>query len=176
LSNYTVSTNFSAKDSLPSGNAAKLVKGTEIAAEFSAIETAIATKADTISPALTGTPTAPTASVGTDSTQIATTAFLQDTLDTLFAKSHAASGYQKLAGGLIVQWGSNTSSAGAASNVVFPLAFPSAVRAITITPSVNGQPVFATVDSQSALGMGFSVWNTAGSRVSVGAFWVAVGY
>ena len=37
----------------------------------------IANKADIASPALTGTPTAPTASPGTDSTQIATTAFVQ---------------------------------------------------------------------------------------------------
>jgi hypothetical protein len=33
------------------------------------------------SPALTGTPTAPTASVGTDTTQIATTAFVQDAIE-----------------------------------------------------------------------------------------------
>jgi hypothetical protein len=176
LSDYTKSTNFAAKDSLPSGNASKLVKGTELDAEFEAIETAIATKADTISPALTGTPTAPTASVGNDSTQIATTAFLQDTLDTLFAKSYGTSGYQKLAGGLIIQWGSSTSSAGASSTVVFPLQFPTAVRSITITPSVSGQPVFATADSQTTLGFGFSVWNTAAARVSVGAFWVAIGH
>ena len=38
-------------------------------------------KANLASPALTGTPTAPTASVGTDTTQIATTAFVQDEID-----------------------------------------------------------------------------------------------
>jgi len=46
MSNYTKTTNFAAKDSLPSGNAAKIVKGTEIDTEFNNIATAIATKAD----------------------------------------------------------------------------------------------------------------------------------
>ena len=47
MSNYTKATDFAAKDSLPSGNAAKVVKGTEIDDEFAAIQTAITTKLDT---------------------------------------------------------------------------------------------------------------------------------
>ncbi len=62
MSNYTKSTNFAAKDSLPSGNANKVVKGTEINTEFDNIATAIATKADLNSPTLVtpnlGTPSA----------------------------------------------------------------------------------------------------------------------
>lgn len=46
MSNYTKTTDFAAKDSLPSGNAGKIVKGTEIDNEFEAIETAVATKLD----------------------------------------------------------------------------------------------------------------------------------
>lgn len=75
MSDYTKSTNFASKDSLSSGNPLKIVKGTEIDTEFNNIATAIATKADLASPALTGTPTAPTAAEGTYSTQLATTAF-----------------------------------------------------------------------------------------------------
>ena len=41
----------------------------------------LALKAPLVSPALTGTPTAPTAAVGTDSTQVATTAFVIDQID-----------------------------------------------------------------------------------------------
>lgn len=78
MSNYSKSTNFATKDSLASGNPLKVIKGTEIDDEFEAIETSIGTKADLSSPDLTGTPTAPTASAATDSTQIATTAFVQD--------------------------------------------------------------------------------------------------
>ena len=46
MANYTKSTNFAAKDALISGNAAKVVKGTEIDTEFTNIQTAIATKVD----------------------------------------------------------------------------------------------------------------------------------
>jgi len=55
MSDYTKSTNFATKDSLPSGNAAKIVKGTEINTEFDNIATAVATKANKASPAFTGT-------------------------------------------------------------------------------------------------------------------------
>jgi hypothetical protein len=46
MSNYTKTTNFAAKDSLVSGNPAKIVKGAEIDTEFTNIATAIATKLD----------------------------------------------------------------------------------------------------------------------------------
>ena len=77
MSNYTKLTDFATKDTLPTGSAAKIVKGTEIDDEFEAIETAVATKANLDSPSFSGTPSAPTASAGTATTQIATTAFVQ---------------------------------------------------------------------------------------------------
>ena len=46
MANYTKSTNFAAKDALISGNAAKVVKGTEIDTEFTNIQTAITSKVD----------------------------------------------------------------------------------------------------------------------------------
>jgi hypothetical protein len=58
VSNYTKTTNFTSKDSLPSGNTNKIVRGSEFDTEFNAIATAIATKADLASPAFTGTATA----------------------------------------------------------------------------------------------------------------------
>ncbi len=76
MSNYTKATNFAAKDSLSTGNPAKVIKGTEIDAEYTAIASAISSKADSNSPTFTGTPAAPTASFGTNTTQIATTAFV----------------------------------------------------------------------------------------------------
>lgn len=83
MSNYVKATNFTAKDSLPSGNAGKIIKGAEIDTEFTAIASAVSSKADLNSPALTGTPTAPTASVGTNTTQVATTAFIKSAIDAL---------------------------------------------------------------------------------------------
>jgi len=75
MSNYVKATNFTAKDALPTGDSGKIVKGTEIDVEFTAIAAAISSKSDSNSPTFTGTPLAPTASSGTNNTQIATTAF-----------------------------------------------------------------------------------------------------
>lgn len=76
MTNYTKSTNFASKDSLDFNNPLKIVKGSEIDAEFNNIATAVNTKANSLSPTFTGTPLAPTAAVGTNTTQIATTAFV----------------------------------------------------------------------------------------------------
>lgn len=84
MSNYTKATNFTAKDTLPTGNSGKIVKGTEIDTELTAVASAISSKADLNSPALTGTPTAPTASAATNTTQVATTAFVQTALSAAF--------------------------------------------------------------------------------------------
>jgi hypothetical protein len=57
MTNYTKTTDFAAKDALPSGNSAKIVKGSEIDTEFNNIATASATKANANAAALTGTTT-----------------------------------------------------------------------------------------------------------------------
>jgi len=59
MSNYTKTTDFAAKDSLPSGDSGKIIRGSEFETEFDNISTAIATKADTASPTFTGTVTIP---------------------------------------------------------------------------------------------------------------------
>ena len=84
MSDYNKATNFTAKDSLPTGNAGKIIKGTEIDTEFTAISAAVASKADINSPSLTGTPTAPTASTGTSTTQLATTSFVTAELSAIY--------------------------------------------------------------------------------------------
>ena len=75
MSDYIKATNFTSKDTLPTGNAGKIVKGTEIDTEFTAIASAIASKADLYSPILTGVPVAPTATAGSSTTQIANTLY-----------------------------------------------------------------------------------------------------
>jgi hypothetical protein len=90
LSDYTKSTNFATKDNLSSGNPLKIVKGTEIDTEFNNIATAVATKADLASPTFTGTPTLPTGTIavtqssGSNTTTIATTAFVQAAIALLY--------------------------------------------------------------------------------------------
>ena len=60
MSNYVKLVDYAAKDALLTGNPSKLVKGAELGPEFDAVATAVATKADSISPTLTtpalGTP------------------------------------------------------------------------------------------------------------------------
>jgi len=98
MSNYTKATNFATKDGLTTGDPAKVVKGTEIDTEFTAIASAISSKADSNSPTFTGTPLAPTASAGTNTTQIATTAFVTTALTSVMPS-----------GGIIIWSGSSAS-------------------------------------------------------------------
>ena len=89
MTNYVKSTNFATKDTLTSGDPLKIVKGTEINTEFDNIATAVATKADLLSPTFTGTPTLPTGTTAVtqsssdDTTKLATTAFVQDVADVI---------------------------------------------------------------------------------------------
>jgi hypothetical protein len=68
----------------------KIVKGTEIDDEFSAIQTAVNTKADVNSPTFTGTPAAPTASAATNTTQISTTAYVTAAITAALAVAETA--------------------------------------------------------------------------------------
>jgi len=84
MSDYTKATNFTLKDGLSTGDPGKVIKGSEIDAEYTAIASAVASKADINSPTFTGTPTLPAGTIATtvadntdSSTKIATTAFVQ---------------------------------------------------------------------------------------------------
>jgi hypothetical protein len=61
VSDYLKSTNFATKDTLPSGNTNKIVKGTELDNEFNAIASSSASKADTLNPVFSGLLTTDTA-------------------------------------------------------------------------------------------------------------------
>ena len=78
------------------GNVAKSIRSylvqlwSKLSSFMTATESALGLKAPLASPALTGTPTAPTAASGTNSTQISTTAFVQAAISALVASSPAA--------------------------------------------------------------------------------------
>jgi len=92
MSNYTLAVNWSAKDGLSDSDAAKVISGSDFNTEFTTVRTAINSKADlngaatedfaiddaTVAGTLTvtGIPTIPTASAGTNTTQAASTAFV----------------------------------------------------------------------------------------------------
>jgi hypothetical protein len=262
MSNYTKATNFATKDTLPTGDSGKIVKGTEIDSEFNAIASAVSSKADTASPTFTGTPAAPTAAGGTNTTQVATTAFVTGAVsgnnttertatatltnktialgsntvsgtlaefntavtdanltslagtETLTNKTIAlgsntvsgtkaqfntavtdtdiafvndftgsnqsllAGGYQKLPGGLIMQWGTLDTSANGIATVSYPISFPSAV--LNIQVQIIGDDGTASTGN-----LGSAKINTATTTsfrlvtaddVNQAAYWFAVGY
>ncbi len=76
MSDYTLAVTWSGKDALSDSDSAKVISGDDFDSEFTTIRTAVNSKADIASPTLTGTPAAPTAAAGTNTTQIATTAFV----------------------------------------------------------------------------------------------------
>ena len=55
MTDYTKTYDFASKDGLPIGNPGKIIRGSEFDTEFNNIQTASATKSNTISPAFTGT-------------------------------------------------------------------------------------------------------------------------
>lgn len=101
MADYNKATNFTAKDTLPTGNAGKIVKGSEIDTELTAISNAIASKADINSPTFTGTPSAPTATAGSNTTQIVNTAYVKAAFDTLGTMSTQNANAVVITGGSI---------------------------------------------------------------------------
>jgi hypothetical protein len=94
---------FTGTVTLPSGTvtSAMILDGTIVDGDISAtasiaqskisgLSTSLGLKADLASPALTGTPTAPTATAGTNTTQVATTAFVGTAVADLVASAPAA--------------------------------------------------------------------------------------
>ena len=76
MSDYTLAVAWSGKDALSDSDSAKVISGDDFDSEFTTIRTAVNSKADIASPTLTGTPLAPTAAADTNTTQVATTAFV----------------------------------------------------------------------------------------------------
>ena len=82
MADYTLAVSWSGKDALADSDANKVISGDDFNTEFTTVQTAVNSKADIASETFTGTPLAPTAAVSTDSTQIATTAFVKNVLET----------------------------------------------------------------------------------------------
>ena len=104
MSNYTLAVNWSGKDALSDSDAAKVISGSDFNTEFTTVRTAVNSKADlngdsgedfasnnaTVAGTLTvtGVPTIPTASAGTNTTQAASTAFVTTAANALNAAAY----------------------------------------------------------------------------------------
>lgn len=95
---------------------------------------------------------------------------------TQFGKSLSASGYQKLPGGLIVQWGGTTTSASGVVNTTLAIAFPSVFLASVGNSRDTANNVIVQTNSASLTQIGVSAWNTSNVRVATTTFWIAIGY
>ena len=83
MADYSKVIAWSGKDALADSDAAKVISGADFHTEFSAIETAVNTKADINGDAAEAF-SATTASVGTNTTQVATTAFVQAAFQAMY--------------------------------------------------------------------------------------------
>ena len=179
MADYNKSTNFTAKDTLPTGNSGKIVKGAEIDTELTAISNAIASKADINSPSLTGTPAAPTATAGSNTTQLANTAFVKAEITALSLgnMSTQAKSAVDITGGTIVGItdlavaDGGTGRSTLAANAVVVGNGTSGVN--TVAPGTSGNVLTsngtawtsATPTVVRGLGLGGEVWNdVTGSR------------
>lgn len=95
-----------------------------------------------------------------------------------FTMNNGATGYARLPGGLIVQWGTATQNASLYVSIPMPLAFPNALLSITGNHiGTGGAMCVEDATSRTRFGTSFYIFNNAGSR-SAGwpMSWLAVGY
>lgn len=102
---------------------------------------------------------------------------LTSAASTLFAKSLASNGYQKLPSGLIIQWGLSSSNVAANTSVkwTYPIAFPTAALSAVATHSNGGaiaDHVMYNVHSVTSTAANYTV-SGAGAEA---AFFIAIGY
>jgi len=90
------------------------------------------------------------------------------------AHSFAASGYQKLPSGLIIQWGSQASAT--TGTVTFPLAFPTACQSVQMTSqdSIRADKPATYSYTQTTFVYSVHNWDTAPTANPV--TWIAIGY
>jgi len=80
MSNYTIAVPWSGKDALSDSDPAKVISGSDFNTEFTTVQTAVNSKAD-VNGSATESFSATTATAGTDTTQVATTAFVKTAID-----------------------------------------------------------------------------------------------
>lgn len=96
-------------------------------------------------------------------------------------QSLAASGYQKLPSGLIVQWGIYTATGSTSGTISMPLTFPNVCAGVFTTPDgTNGGLYGIAVYSRGASSFSFRRRNITVSNVaddtSIAFVWFAIGY
>lgn len=91
-----------------------------------------------------------------------------------FASSLSTSGYQKLPGGLILQYGTVVTSASADTTVVYPIAFPSNAYSVVGTAGAAASAVMFTTNGTTTTSFLANAISTGG-RNALTCSWMAIG-
>lgn len=92
-----------------------------------------------------------------------------------FVFSNGAQGYVKFPtwlGGVIIQWGSTNTGAGSSINITFPLAFPNAYRAITLSQNTTSSSGLTI----GAIGPANTGFGAVSSLPNIGISYIVIGY
>lgn len=89
-------------------------------------------------------------------------------------QSLAASGYQRLPGGLIVQWGSVARTVAGDVTVTYPIAFPNAVFCAVSTPFFGS--AIANLWKVSSAGLASMVLNSNNAGAGYFENWIVIGH
>ena len=136
MTDYTKTTYFTSKDSLPSGDSGKIIRGAEFGTEFDNIETAVNSKSNIDNPSFTGNITV----TGTvDGRDIAADGTKLDTIETSADVTDTA----------------NVTAAGAVMDI--ELTNIAAVKALNQVVATTDSPTFAAVISKGHVPLGGSV-------------------
>jgi hypothetical protein len=128
----------------------------------------LSTLAPKVSPALTGSPTAPTQGTSDNSTKIATTAFVRNlinqfktdgTLGGIVGGSLTQNGWVKFSNGLILQWGYGEGS------FTFPISFTEACYSVSLTRSTGNHEHSLILTSKNLTNI---TWKSKGTNQSNG--------
>lgn len=132
----------------------------------------LSAKANLASPTFTGTPKAPTAAKGTNTTQIATTAFVMAAVNAISSQGKIVSyslqqnGYIKWDIGFILQWGEATTN----TTTNFPISFAEAAYCVLGVPCGSGGTDNFILQNFDKISVTFSMWKYTGK-----CYFIAVG-
>ena len=139
----------------------------------------LSTLAPKASPALTGSPTAPTQGTSDNSTKIATTAFVRNlinqfktdgTLGGIVGGSLTQNGWVKFSNGLILQWG-----VGSNNMFKFPISFTKNCFCAILTRNSGTYEVALIIKNKSTSTITWEAWNSNGKVNVVPAECLVVG-
>jgi len=102
-------------------------------------------------------------------------------LSALASRLSAGNGYQKLPGGLIIQWGVIGGTADNPNDIVFPTPFPTSAFAVVLSQGDTGGPNgwVWRIENGTTTRFGATTrsddWSTVGAGVAASASWIAIG-